>query len=911
VRRLLLATLVLFISSPAWATISRVQSKANFTGSGSTCAATFTTNPAVHDLVVVWTSWKPSTVTASVGDSEGNTYSNAIGPTTQARSGVNSQIFYAKNVAGRSSDTVTVTYSASTTTCTVVIVEYNGPDQNSPLDVTSASTGTGTTLDSNIATPEFVNELVFGAGSVDTGTASAGTGFSSIRTSGGSITEDNILVSNAQQHATGASSSGNWVMQFATFRETAATLSRSVGIAGPRPYVDVTAHGAKGINTDDTAAIQDAITAACAATIGGNSAIPQVYFPPGYYGVQQPQTPSTASPLVVPCPVEFLGGGGVDTQFATQPTPDILAIYGSSPNAAPLFSVTGVGVTFNHLLITGYNQAVQLKQTSNIRFQDTFLGAAVTGDADNSPLVEINSLWTFFRGGGFGFNNANPSTFKNLYDVEFLGETNSSGDICYLQFFTDVTGSGGGFLYDQRAPPINGIPNQFVFRNINIEGGANSFFTVITSTANPSSIAAVTFDHDVIDDSLATTPIGIFNMDQAGGGASGIIVNQSGGTNYAVLRTLGTVNTYSIQGCSVNCSNQAVDANLNPLGSGYAQTAGGLDFVSNLNDPNRLVNIFNQPAQSQPDGLAIRVFPNGSGGFATSGLDGSLGWLFGNGASNGWTAQVVQSTQNSLDIGFSTTLPPTGVTASIASGGTLANGTYYYFVSPAFGGGSCAEASVGAPSLVSSAATTTTGNNQVNLSWTLPPTAPAKLTGFCVFRSAIPTYIGAVAQFGIYVSGSTSTSVTDTGSNFSSVGSGVEFNHMQAFHRFTPTSLGIGTLNPLFNADIRGSIGGATYNTQTNCSSSASPAPCVSASAGSVTVAASATTEVVNTTAITANSQVLLTFDSSLGTRLGVTCNTTAVQGAISARTAGTSFTIKVPTAPSTDPACFSYEIVN
>jgi hypothetical protein len=41
----------------------------------------------------------------------------------------------------------------------------------------------------------------------------------------------------------------------------------------------------------------------------------------------------------------------------------------------------------------------------------------------------------------------------------------------------------------------------------------------------------------------------------------------------------------------------------------------------------------------------------------------------------------------------------------------------------------------------------------------------------------------------------------------------------------------------------------------------------------------SATTEVVYTTAITANSQVLLTFDSSLGVRLGVTGNSAAVQG--------------------------------
>lgn len=99
--------------------------------------------------------------------------------------------------------------------------------------------------------------------------------------------------------------------------------------------------------------------------------------------------------------------------------------------------------------------------------------------------------------------------------------------------------------------------------------------------------------------------------------------------------------------------------------------------------------------------------------------------------------------------------------------------------------------------------------------------------------------------------------------------------------------------------------------TATNCSSSASPAVCSAAAAGSATVAASATTEVVNTTAVTANSQIIPVFDSSLGTKLGVTCNTTFVQPYVTARTAGTSFTVTVGTAPTANPACFSYVIVN
>ena len=51
--------------------------------------------------------------------------------------------------------------------------------------------------------------------------------------------------------------------------------------------------------------------------------------------------------------------------------------------------------------------------------------------------------------------------------------------------------------------------------------------------------------------------------------------------------------------------------------------------------------------------------------------------------------------------------------------------------------------------------------------------------------------------------------------------------------------------------------------------------------------------------------------DSSLGTKNGVTCNATFVAPWVSARTAGTNFTVSLGTAPATNPACFSYTIKN
>ena len=73
-----------------------------------------------------------------------------------------------------------------------------------------------------------------------------------------------------------------------------------------------------------------------------------------------------------------------------------------------------------------------------------------------------------------------------------------------------------------------------------------------------------------------------------------------------------------------------------------------------------------------------------------------------------------------------------------------------------------------------------------------------------------------------------------------------------------------------------------------------------------------ATTVTVNTTRVTANSQIFIQEDSSLGTRLSVTCNIVTTRDYyVTARTAGTSFVITASAAPATNPACLSYFIVN
>jgi hypothetical protein len=132
-------------------------------------------------------------------------------------------------------------------------------------------------------------------------------------------------------------------------------------------------------------------------------------------------------------------------------------------------------------------------------------------------------------------------------------------------------------------------------------------------------------------------------------------------------------------------------------------------------------------------------------------------------------------------------------------------------------------------------------------------------------------------------------------------------------------SFGVGTstaaaTSDFFSVTSSGVATASGYTTVTNCSSSASPAVCGSAAAGSFAIAAGATTLTINTTAVTANSQIIMQGDESLGTKLGVTCNTTItslIDPVVTARVAGASFSIATSATIAVNPACFSYMIVN
>lgn len=119
------------------------------------------------------------------------------------------------------------------------------------------------------------------------------------------------------------------------------------------------------------------------------------------------------------------------------------------------------------------------------------------------------------------------------------------------------------------------------------------------------------------------------------------------------------------------------------------------------------------------------------------------------------------------------------------------------------------------------------------------------------------------------------------------------------------------TLQTLSQGGFTGNVRSVTEATTGQCFSNASPAACGMFINGFVTIPAGSSSIVVDTTSLTANSEIQLTFDSTQGSNLGVTCNTTPQQPYISARTAGISFTISVPSNFFTNPGCIGFHIKN
>ncbi|HUJ33259.1 MAG TPA: glycosyl hydrolase family 28-related protein [Candidatus Acidoferrum sp.] len=593
------------------------------------------------------------------------------------------------------------------------------------------------------------------------------------------------------------------------FTPSSLSVSGNETVAGPRPRTDVTAFGAKGDGvTDDTAAIQAAINTVCAEDLGHKSTL---FFPPGGYLVSQPQTPSTSPVFTGLCGGLVIEGSGANenAQFGMAPMSHIYVRVGSSPNAAAVFAPSGVeGMIFKNIEIQAYNEAVYLIGGNGITFDNVCLVNAATSMTDNVPLKISQAIQVSWRGGCIQAPDSNHD------DVLIIGADTGGTEIqpSGLFFFDGAGGNfwiGNGVHYDQRVNTCCSGPGNFHFWNILVEDAAGAIFRVTNSTGNPGSQAMpgmheLDFQNFEASDGAANTPL--LNFNSGGSLLSGLHIKNFNGGNgaYAVELQAGTLQNCDVFGSTV----RVLDSSGNPAGDCIQQNNSGLDYVASSSNVDRLRTDIGTTGSN--DGSAFRATVAGNQ-FASLGLDPAQGLLFGDGASYGYNGQVYQPAKGAVDIGFASTLPPTGVTGVATTGGSLTAGTYYYFVRNTTN--TLCSTGMSAPSIISNGVALSGSNNAVSLTWTLPPAGAGTSVGYCIFRSTQPAGYNPQAQYpSVFVAGASMTSYTDTGTGFGCCNLVAAYNVMQSAHRFTPNSLGVNTTNPQFNLDVNGTAAVGSLN---------------------------------------------------------------------------------------------------
>ena len=591
-----------------------------------------------------------------------------------------------------------------------------------------------------------------------------------------------------------------------TFSPSSLAVPGNISAAGPRPHIDVTAPPYNAVGngtTNDTAAIQAAINAACASSAAKGS----IFFPPGEYALSQPQTPSTAPVLAIPsgCSLHFLGGGSGygGGQFNRQPSTELIVTNaGSSPNAAPVFCV-GLGcgstvsfgeATFENLAIVGYNQAMAIIGEDGITLRNVCLAVNATSLTDNTALKITNSFWITRRDGCDNTATGVPAEIWTMENI--TGETPTVG---IFDFDSILIASGLGINFIQRTPNAGPVSGDWHPSNITMENATNDFRTLTNTSGSQMTVVGITMDHVQTADSPSQQNLVNFSGASSSDTLSGVVMNQvlAGSGGAAIKMTQGTLGNYQTNACSAACTQQVVDANGNVTGAGQIQDyGGGMDFVSNRSA--MIGTAF------QNGSMGARFFQAGKTQ-ANLGADAFGGFMFNNGSANGFSASLYQNAPETFDVQFAKLLPPTSVAGTAASGGSIPAGTYYVWVSST--SDNCATQS--AASTPSTAVTLSGSNGTINATWTLPITTFSAPDGYCVAinnTTANPPTGGA-----FFVSGASATSFAVTSASGSG-GTLYAYNNFQPTHRFTLNSLGVNTTSPQFNLDVNGSDAGAQLN---------------------------------------------------------------------------------------------------
>jgi hypothetical protein len=586
-------------------------------------------------------------------------------------------------------------------------------------------------------------------------------------------------------------SSDKLVTQKLTFRDISTSGIGAQGTTGPRPRVDVTAYGAKGDGvTDDTAAIQAAIKAAC---VNGPTGFGSVFFPPppgNAYLVSQPQTPSTAPVFTVCSGLHVVGGNGLKggAQFIYSPAIVISVIQhlGTRPNDSAVFGLTfgNNGVTFENITIVGYNQAFSLNGVTGTMFKNVTGSIQNTGRAHNNFYYVTGSLGIHWEDSAgqvaatqyiWGFDDTNGSQPDGLFFIDggtFVG--------CPIQYTNNANQTASG-------------PGSWYIRNL----WGESCNSDLISITNPSgrafpSIGPININNLQVADSGCAT-CAMINLNSAGTTLTYVTISGGSrvgnrGLGTAIRVTAGAARDWHVDGGDIG---QPIDVNGNPIASGTGtNTNGGRDFVANTSDASRLSSWW---GLLHANGPMARFFAGGNP-IAGLALD-PTGVFFNDAANPGYNVALQQTSRGTLDISFAQALSPTDVVGTPATGGSLRPNTYFAWVSTTWN--NCTN--ISALSLPSDGIVVRGAYNAITVSWTLPPAAVLTPAGYCI---SLSTSTLNLPVGGLFVAGGSTTTAT-----IKTIPGGqqqISYNALKPVHRFTSTSLGVNTANPQFNLDVTG-----------------------------------------------------------------------------------------------------------
>ncbi len=649
-----------------------------------------------------------------------------------------------------------------------------------------------------------IDATAYGAGSITasatTGSISNGTTTLTVASASGWAVGNGVAITSGTNTYVGQITGCGTTAMLAACTSTTWTVSPAANAT----YTNQT------VNSDSTIPLTNAILAACSGG-GGIQSISELYLSPGNYPITQQQGSSTAPDLPICKNFVLTGGmytGNVNLQFSSTPQVTITVSPGGNPTASPIFQFSTAGgsqnsITLQNVALAGYNEAVVVDGGQFHHFFNVCVSAANTSMADNVPLKIVNDFWVWWQ---YGCADA---AIPAQADVLLVGQGSSGVEDVGLIFFSDLIMSGGGIHYDQRSNNGGANPGAMVFRNITRENAGTDFFTVTNSGGTYFLGVLSAIDIDNFEDADASdAAAAVINFNAAGSSLSGVhIVNSTAGNagaGVAIRMTAGALRNAVILGSG---STAVVDANGNPIGGAVIQTAHGFDYVVNTTDANRL-RTDNSASGANNSGPPLRAVASGSP-FASVAVDPAAGYLFGDGGSYGFQEAFAQTQKGDIDVQVGAYLPPTGLAATAATGGSLAAGTYYFAVRQ----GNCSVISLmSAPAILNTGTVVSGANNAVNLSWTAPTgfasTTSPYITEYCVTYGTSPINPG--TQNGFQVTAATSVLVTGQGQGFGTLSA---TNTMQSVHRFTATSLGINTTSPQYNLDVNGSASAQSYNT--------------------------------------------------------------------------------------------------